>query len=342
MKFDFCIGNPPYQEETKDTSDIPIYNKFMDAAYDIAEKAELITPARFLFDAGKTPKDWNEKMLADPHLKVLYYEQDSSKVFQNTDIKGGVCVTYRDKTRKYGAIGAFSAFPELNSILQKVRGDEFQTLDDVIVQQNRWNLDVLYKDHPEYRSKIGSNGNEKRLTTPIFSSLEVFREKGEPTDIKVIGLIGNKRYFRFIDPKYIEQKHDNLRKYKVIIPASNGSGAIGEVLSTPLVGEPLVGEPLVGYTQSFIGIGSFNTLSEAEAALKYVKTKFARTMLGILKVTQHNHKGTWKYVPLQDFTSSSDIDWSQSVSEIDRQLYRKYGLSEKEIEFIETHVKEMS
>lgn len=128
-----------------------------------------------------------------------------------------------------------------------------------------------------------------------------------------------------------------MDSYKVIIPASNGSGAIGEVLSTPLVGKPLV-----GYTQSFIGIGAFDTEAEAEACLKYVKSKFARTMLGILKITQHNHKGTWKYVPLQDFTPSSDIDWMQSIHEIDQQLYRKYGLDEKEIAFIETHVKEMA
>ena len=65
-------------------------------------------------------------------------------------------------------------------------------------------------------------------------------------------------------------------------------------------------------------------------------------MLGVLKVTQHNPAPKWKYVPLQDFTSSSDIDWSKSVHEIDLQLYRKYGLDDKEIEFIESHVKEMA
>lgn len=65
-------------------------------------------------------------------------------------------------------------------------------------------------------------------------------------------------------------------------------------------------------------------------------------MLGILKVTQNNAKPTWKYVPLQDFTSNSDIDWSKSIHEIDLQLYKKYGLDEKEIQFIETHVKEMN
>ena len=74
---------------------------------------------------------------------------------------------------------------------------------------------------------------------------------------------------------------------------------------------------------------------------KYICTKFARCLLGVLKVTQDNPPEKWKYVPMQDFTVNSDIDWSQSVAGIDRQLYAKYGLDEREIEFIETHVKEM-
>lgn len=74
---------------------------------------------------------------------------------------------------------------------------------------------------------------------------------------------------------------------------------------------------------------------------KYISTKFLRTLLGILKVTQNGNKPVWKYVPMQDFTPSSDIDWSQSIHDIDLQLYQKYGLDETEIEFIESHVKEM-
>ena len=75
--------------------------------------------------------------------------------------------------------------------------------------------------------------------------------------------------------------------------------------------------------------------------MKYIKTKFARALLGVLKVTQDNPPDKWEYVPLQDFTSSSDIDWTQSVAEIDVALYKKYNLSDEEIEFIETHVKAM-
>ena len=86
---------------------------------------------------------------------------------------------------------------------------------------------------------------------------------------------------------------------------------------------------------------AFDTENEAKAMLKYIKSKFARAMLGILKITQDNTKDKWKYVPLQDFTVNSDIDWTQSVADIDRQLYQKYDLSPEEIAFIETHVREM-
>lgn len=94
-------------------------------------------------------------------------------------------------------------------------------------------------------------------------------------------------------------------------------------------------------TQTFISIGKLETLDEADSLFKYIKSRFARTLLGVLKITQDNKKGTWKYVPLQDFTVNSDIDWTQSVADIDRQLYQKYNLSPEEISFIETHVREM-
>ena len=208
-----------------------------------------------------------------------------------------------------------------------------------MILQNRFNLDVLYSDYPEAKKQISSDGKEKRIVTSSFNKLVVFQEyKPDEESVQILGLAqpGNKRVFKWILRKYILD-NGNLEKYKVVLPKSNGSGAIGEVLSTPLVGEPLV-----GYTQSFIGIGSFETEAEANACLKYVKSKFARTMLGILKITQDNPPEKWKYVPLQDFTPSSDIDWSKSIHEIDLQLYRKYGLDENEINFIETHVKEMA
>ena len=138
-----------------------------------------------------------------------------------------------------------------------------------------------------------------------------------------------------IPKKYLET-HENLDLYKVVLPKSNGTGELGETLSSPIISEPMD-----GYTQSFIGIGAFSEIDEVNAALKYIKTKFARTMLGVLKATQDNNKEVWKYVPLQDFTSSSDIDWSKPISEIDKQLYAKYGLTDDEVAFIESMIKAM-
>ena len=104
---------------------------------------------------------------------------------------------------------------------------------------------------------------------------------------------------------------------------------------------PIVEGPGVGATETFISIGNFSTKAEAVALEKYIKTKFARTLLSILKVTQNGNKPVWKMIPIQNFTPTSDIDWSKPIPEIDQQLYTKYGLDEKEIQFIEIHVKEM-
>ena len=93
---------------------------FLDGAYKIADKVELIHPARFLFNMGSTPKEWNQKMLNDIHLEVLYYEANSTNIFPAADIKGGVAITFRDAKKILGPIKVFSAFPELNTILSKV------------------------------------------------------------------------------------------------------------------------------------------------------------------------------------------------------------------------------
>ena len=252
-----------------------------------------------------------------------------------------MAITLRDKEKDFGPIEHFTPFVELASIKNKVRCFDPKSLSEFIYPQNRFSK--LFFSKCPYAVELLKDPKERRLTTNIFSILDsvVFYEK-LPDDavmttyVKVIGLIGNnERTFRFIRKEYIEPS-PNLEKYKVIVPKSNGSGALGETLSTPLIGEPLI-----GYTQSFIGIGSFDTEAEAGACLKYIKSKFARVMLGILKVTQDNPKNTWRYVPWQDFSSSSDIDWTQSIPNIDQQLYRKYGLNEEEIAFIESNVKEM-
>jgi hypothetical protein len=342
--FDYVIGNPPYQDETLGDNKgfaPPVYDKFLNSAFETADAVEMIHPARFLFNAGSTPKAWNEKMLSDPHFKVLYFEQNSSKVFPNTDIKGGVAITYYDARKDYGEIGVFTAFSELNTLLKKtISTAGFTPLSTIIVSSYAYHFtDELHTDYPSIKDKM-SKGHQFDLKTNVLEKLTEIFTIEQPLDgheyIQILGRVDGKRTYRFVRRDYIT-KVKNLDKYKVFLAKANGSGALGEVMSTPLIGEPLIGS-----TESFLSIGSFETLQEAEATEKYVKSKFARCLLGVLKTTQDITPDKWKYVPLQDFTKNSDIDWSKSIHEIDLQLYRKYGLDENEIEFIETHVKEMA
>ncbi|MBP5768770.1 MAG: Eco57I restriction-modification methylase domain-containing protein [Fibrobacter sp.] len=337
MKFNAVVGNPPYQITTVRTSDNPIYHEFMDVSFELSKIVSLITPGRYLFNAGKTPKDWNEKVLNDEHFKVVQYWAESTDVFPTVDIKGGVAVMLRNADEIFEKIVTYTPYAEVKCILEHVLADaNFKSIDSIIYSQNKFDLKKLYKDFPKYKKIVGSNGKERRLTTSIFEQLDVFKEtKKKDGDAEIIGLIKNERVNRYLPQKYLDE-HANFMNYKVLLPKSNGTGAMGEALSTPLVGDPLV-----GYTQSFISFGCFDSKKEAKACLKYIKTQFARVMLGVLKVTQDNSREVWKYVPMQDFASNNDIDWTQSIEDIDNQLFNKYKLSKQEREFIKTHVKEM-
>lgn len=337
MGFDVALGNPPYQEETEGTSDIPIYCDIMDNVYKISPICCFITPGRFLFNAGKTTNEWNKKMLDDDYLKVIWYNEKAKAVFPEVGFKGGVSVTLRNLNKKCGKIGFYSIYPELNSIYHKTaKYSEKANLAEIIYLQNKFNLRKLYQDYPQYTNIIGSGGKERRLTTNIFEKLSVFKEKSTNTnDVNILGLINNIRINRYINKEYLDV-HKNIDKYKVILPKTNGTGELGEVLSSPYVSTP--GN---GYTQSFIGIGAFDSIFEAESTLKYIKSKFARTLLSLLKVTQDNNQEVWRFIPLQDFTSQSDIDWTKSIADIDKQLYAKYSLTEDEIAFIESMIKPM-
>ena len=254
-----------------------------------------------------------------------------------------MCISLWDREKVSNLQKSLTPFPELNSVEKKVSASSARSLMDFVRPTYHYSAKVS-EDFPWIPSYLGTSWSGKIIKTNAFSKEKLketlFLDK-KPDDkhayIQILGRENGHRTYKFIDIAYISSKDwTDLERWKVFVPEGNGSGAIGEVLSTPLIGQPLI-----GHTQTFISIGSFDTESQAEACLKYVKSKFARAMLGILKVTQHNPKDTWRYVPWQDFTPSSDIDWSRSIPDIDQQLYKKYGLSSEEIAFIESNVKEM-
>lgn len=340
-KFDFCIGNPPYQAETEGENDRkpPVYDKFMDAAFAVANCVELIHPARFLFNAGQTSKAWNNKMLSDPHFKVLHYEADASNVFANTDIKGGVAITLHDANKHFGSIGVFTKHSELTGIVEKVNQNNPDSLffDSLVSSRGLYRFSpAFYSENPEASSFVGE-GTGNMLVSNSFDVLGgVFEDKSFEGSLCIVGRQGGSRRTKYIKRKYVLD-NPYIDKYKVLMAEANGTGAFGEALSSPFVSLP--GE---GAVDTFISIGPFDNELMAVNVLAYIRTKFARALLGVNKATQHNPKSVWKAIPVQDFTPSSDIDWSKSIAEIDRQLYKKYGLSDEEITFIETHVKEMA
>lgn len=360
-KFYAVIGNPPYQEQqesndaegSKKNYAPPIYNYFMDAANEVGTRVELIHPARFLFDAGSTPRAWNKKMLNDKHFKVLRFEEDSNLFFPNlaSPLKGGIAITYHDDTRVIGPIGVFTKFEELRAILQKVsKASEFESFSSIVNSRTEYRLtEAVHHDCPFARyqedasgENIGrlSKGHDFDMSSNIFDRLPeiFFSEKPQDGDeyIRVIGRSENKRATRYVRRRYINHVA-NLDSYKLFINQADGAGIFGETLAAPIVAMP--GE---AHTETFLSIGEFQTEAEACAAKTYLYTKFLRVLLGVLKVTQNGNKPVWRCIPLQDFTTASDIDWSQSVADIDRQLYTKYGLDDEEIKFIESHVKEMN
>jgi hypothetical protein len=359
MKFDFAIGNPPYQSSTDSYNrQEPIYPYFYEAAEQVSDKYMLISPARFLFNAGLTSKEWNKKMLSDEHLRVEYYNQNSAEVFANTDIKGGVAVMYRDNKQNFGAIEEFIADENIRSVASHFKKDEKNNLPSIMFggrSDLKFNEEFIKKypesatdrlkaiqtKHPDVL-QLGVN-EEFEIKSSTFEVIPYVFKEEEPADsenyYKLFGLYKGKRVYRWIERKYMVPRYpsnNNLEGYKVYIPKASGNGNYGETISTPVVARP--GE---SSTPTFIGVGNFATYEEASNVAKYIKTKFTRSLLGILKITQDIVPSKWAYVPLQDFTDKSDINWSTSIANIDMQLYKKYNLSDEEINFIETNVKEM-
>ncbi len=344
MKFAYVIGNPPYQDPYKNTKGSganSVYDKFLDSAFDISDNVFMIHPARFLFNAGSTTESWNKKMLEDTHFQIVRYEANSSVFFPSlkTPIKGGIVISKRIKSKDFGSIGFFSEFSDLQNIVNKVTSKQISSISSIAVTSYAYRF--TEKSHIDFPQMVEcmSSGHSYDLTSNCFDrvSFLFFDEKPNHPDnfIKLLGRFNNKRVFKYIKREYINDV-TNFNSYKIFIPKANGDGSFGETIS-----EPILAGPQIGSTETFMSIGCFDNKEQTENLMKYIKTKFARTLLGAVKRTQDMSPSKWKYVPLQDFTDKSDIDWSKSIPDIDKQLYQKYGLTQEEIDFIENKVKPM-
>lgn len=341
MVFDAAVGNPPYQvmNEGNANSADPIYHLFIDAGMSLSQLGTFIHPARFLFNAGKTPKKWNEKILSNPHFQVIRYWDDSTEVFPTADIKGGLAITLWNNNEVIEPIGMFLKHHEMKDIIKKVKARTSSFFDEVLYPRHLYQFtDTIYEDYPDLLG-VPTKGQEYDVSSNVFEYFSTLFSDTQPQSSdsfgRIFGRYNNERVYRWTKISYLKTPN-NFMRYKLFIPKVNGKGNFGETLPNTVIGIPLD-----GHTDSFLSLGCFETYPEAVAAAKYIKTKFARAMLGTLKVTQDNSREAWSNIPNQDFSDKSDIDWDCSIANIDKQLYEKYELSQAEIGFIESMVEPM-
>jgi hypothetical protein len=240
-----------------------------------------------------------------------HYIPNSDELFPGTIINGGIAVTYRDEDHDGEPIGIFTHYPEFNTILQKVVESDIVSMEPEITSSRSFRYTEKLVRCDTQRSARFDRWETKHLDQHQRVRAVLFRLFSERPDgpeswSRCLGLDGRGSGYS-LDPSEYLTGPESLDKYKVVAPISPTVGKLGEVPCR----RPLRRGPQVAVTQTFITIGCFRHQAAAEACLKYVKSKFARAMLGVLKITQHNPAKVWKYVPVQDFTSTSDIDWSK-------------------------------
>ena len=356
MQWDLIIGNPPYQLNTNDQNAQakPIYNIFIEQAKKLQPRyLSMIIPSRWMF-GGIGLDSFRDTMLDDQHITVLHDYINSKDCFAGVDIKGGVCyfLRERDKTspckisthtsngvitsKRYlreTGLDVFVRQSELIDIKNKVWSDETQrSISEIVSGTAPYGLTTDY-----FAPMIKDNSGSLILTTVEQKyGLPIPSQKPIDGGYEILGLLKGKRIWQYVPKDYPFPKQSGLGKYKIFLPKAYGCGTIGEVPSTPVLGTPVQ-----ACTMTFVEYGPWDTEEEALNALKYFKTKFFRCLVAIKKQSQDATSIKYKYVPLQNFTNKSDIDWTQSVTDIDKQLYEKYKLSKSDIEFIETNITSM-
>ena len=343
VKFDVVIGNPPYQESDggAKASATPIYNSFVELSKSIEPKyISLIMPTRW-YSGGKGLDKFRDEMLSDSKIQLLIDFPNPDEVFHNTNIRGGVCIVNWnfewDANQQLTNVITFENGKETNNVMRPLRVPESAIfIRDYLAISI---IDKINKVTPQHDGRISDFTSPRK---PYGFSGFFIRDKRFHTDennlVEPIKCFG-KGVVGFVERSEIEVRPEWIDKWKVFTARANN---IGTELKDDNF-NTIIGNPGTICTETYIVIGADLDLDKysAENLSKYLKTKFSRMLHGIAKSSHDAARTTYKFIPLQDFTSNSAIDWSQSIAEVDQQLYKKYGLSEEEIQFIESKVKEM-
>ena len=341
MKFNVIVGNPPYQDKggSGGNNDAPIFQHFSRIATKLSSNyVSLIIPARW-FAAGRENLlgDFRKEMLNNGFIEKLEVFSDSSTLFPDVEIKGGVCIYLENKNHKSNQcsyelnqsgqiqksiiqINAFDILirePILAGIVTKVE-----------ITRKALNLDtvdtIISSDTP---FGIPSNPKESKKTP-----FRVFANSSRDHDVLLFHIEKLVRKIEYVKRSDIKKNIDAIDKYKVFITGSGGSGNDSKVM-----GYPEFAPKNSVCSQSYL-YSAFNTKREAENFIKYIKTKFFRAIVSAIKITQSAPSKTYKFVPLEVLGKESDINWEESIPEIDKQLYKRYKLSKDEIKYIENKI----
>ena len=341
MKFNAVVGNPPYQlvGGSGGTNDSPIYQYFCQVAKKITPQyISLIIPSRW-FAAGRDNLlgDFRKQMLNDGNVRKLVTFDDSKVLFSNVEIKGGCCYYIEDLNYKgdceYTLVESESIQTErisLNAFDVLIRHPRLAKIVKKI-------MDII-KDAPCVDSIISSDtpfGIPTKPTNNAKTQFTLTPHKIDDNSVALYYVEDLKRCIAYVDRHSIKKNYQDIDKPKAFIPEAGGSGN-----DTKVLGNPEYAPANSVCSQSYL-YAAFASDEEAINFTKYIRTRFLRVLVSAKKITQHATNRVYSYVPLQDFTNQSNIDWNKSIHEIDQQLYAKYNLSEDEIEFIEKMIKPM-
>lgn len=337
MKFNAIVGNPPYQIHGYGQKPLPIYQLFVQSASKLNPNyLSMIMPSRWYTSDDLSA--FRDYMLKTKHLMQLYDFKDATTCFPSVEIKGGICyflwgnkiknrcncvINYdsysESSTRNLGEepFGIFIRNKKVIDIALKVLEKIQQPFCAIISKNDPFGFDQR-ETHSSRRKKI-------EYKTTAFTSAVEFYYNG-----------WRKEGIGYVNKSQITKNQDWVDLYKVLIPKAWGTGDISKDKLNPFIVKPNS-----CCTETYLVIGPFDSMHVAQNAITYINTHFFHFMVFVIKNTQNSMGGNYKYVPLQDFTDESDIDWSVSVAEIDKQLYKKYGLTQEEIDYIESTIKPM-
>ena len=340
MKYNAIVGNPPYQVMDgggTGSSAVPVYHFFVEMAKSISPSyISLIMPSRWM-TGGKGLDTFREIMLNDKQIRVMHDYMNSHECFPNVEIEGGICYFLWCKGEE-DLCTFVSHTQDTTSTTQRYLSGE----DMDIVIRDAGSLSILNKvqvTNSNFSSLVSTRNLFKVNTSQLTTTPTTPADKC----IRVFGRYNGERGFRYLPDYSTEDKHAQqfIGRWKVFVSKADGAaGQIGNPIPARIIGKVEYGDRMSICTETFLAIGPFNSEIEARNVIIYARTKFFRFLVGIRKL-KNMTQDTYIFVPLQDFSSYSDIDWSVSVDAIDRQLYDKYGLTDEERAFIERMIKPM-